>query len=315
MKQGDALLYQQALPGKLLAPYVDRFWLLKGPAHLLPERERRTADAGADLVFTFAGAYKHAPADGQAETPTLRGSAVLGQRSRGYVVEPAGATHSVAIRFRPGGLAAFTSLPMHELTDQAVDLDSIWGPVVADWEERLFTAPSLAHAAALLTHFLCARLEERPNLRAIQAAVQRIDIAGGNVSIRALADDFGWSQKHLERLFAQHVGLTPKHYARIARFRRLSCYAARPHYRQSLGLLAADCDQPGGRHAARILLTCVPRLWRRSLASAGMPQSAALIQSAKTCRVFTRQRPSPLGTLWVGVHPTRSTPEERKALS
>ena len=105
-------------------------------------------------MFTFEGAYKHSPADGQAEPPTLRGSTVLGQRSRGYVVEPAGATHSVAIRFRPGGLAAFTPLSMHELTDRAVDLDRIWDSAVADWEERLFTAPSLAHAGAMLTRML-----------------------------------------------------------------------------------------------------------------------------------------------------------------
>jgi AraC-like DNA-binding protein len=251
MRQSDGLLYQQASPGRLLAPYVARFWLLKGPAHLLPERERRTAEAGVDLVFTFAGAYKHTPADGRAATPTLRGSAVLGPRSRGYVVEPAGATHSVAIRFQPGGLAAFTPLSMHELRDQAVDLDRIWGPAVAEWEERLFTAPSLEHAAALLTHFLGARFEERPNLAAIQAAVQRIDAAGGNVSIRVLADDFGWSQKHLERLFAQQVGLPPKHYARIARFQRLSRYAARPHHRQSLGLLAAEFGYYDQSHLVR----------------------------------------------------------------
>ncbi|HEV2458549.1 MAG TPA: DUF6597 domain-containing transcriptional factor, partial [Ktedonobacterales bacterium] len=99
----------------------------------------------------------------------LRGSTVLRQRSRGYVVEPAGATHSVAIRFRPGGLAAFTPLSMHELTDRAVDLDRIWDSAVADWEERLFTAPSLAHAGAMLTRMLQARYEERPNLAAVQA--------------------------------------------------------------------------------------------------------------------------------------------------
>src|SRR5262249_57709275 len=91
----------------------------------------------------------------------------------------------------------------------------------------------------------------RPSQRAPQAAVQRIDPSGGNVSMRALADDLGWSQKHLERLFAQHVGLAPKHYARIARFRRLSRFAARPHPAWSVARLAADFSYYDQSHLAR----------------------------------------------------------------
>ncbi len=125
MQQGDSLLYQQVSPGGPLAPYIVCFWLLKAPAHLLPERERRPADGYIDVVFQFTGAYKQSPADGHRETPALRRSAVLGQRSQGYVIEPAGDTHCLAIRFQPGGLAAFTPLPVHELTDQAVDLNCI----------------------------------------------------------------------------------------------------------------------------------------------------------------------------------------------
>ena len=240
MQQDDALLYRQLSPGGLLAPYVVCFWLLKAPAHLLPEQERRPVDGYIDVVFQFTGAYKQSPADGQRETPALRGSAVLGQRSQGYVIEPIGDTYCLAIRFRPGGLAAFTPLPLHELTDQAVDLDRIWGHAVAEWEERLVNTPSLDHAGAILTRILCSRFKDRPNLQAIQAAVQQIDASGGNISIRALADDFGWSQKHLERLFAQQVGLSPKHYGRIARFQRLSRIAARTHPDRPRGLLAAD---------------------------------------------------------------------------
>jgi AraC-like DNA-binding protein len=157
----------------------------------------------------------------------------------------------VAIRFRPGGLAAFTPLPLHELVDQAVDLDRLFGPAVAEWEECLFTAPSVAHAGALFSRMLHARFEDRPNRAAVHAAMQRIDAAGGNISIRALAAGFGWSQKHLERLFAQQVGLTPKHYARIARFQRLSRYAARAHPERSLGLLAADFGYYDQSHLVR----------------------------------------------------------------
>jgi AraC-like DNA-binding protein len=240
MKQDNAFLYQQVSPDGLLAAYVDCFWTLKAPAHLLPERERRPADGRLEVVFHFEGAYKHAPVDRQRETPMLHRSALLGQRSQGYVIEPAGETHYVMIRFRPEGLAPFIPFPVHELTDQAVDLDLIWGHAVKEWEEQLFNAPSFEHCQDLLTRILLSQFKDRPHQRVVQAAVQRIIAQGGNVSMRTLADDLGWSQKHLERLFAQSVGLAPKHYARIVRFRHLSRCAARPHPDRNMGQLAAD---------------------------------------------------------------------------
>ena len=55
MKQDNAFLNQQVSPDGLLAAYVDCFWTLKAPAHLLPERERRPADGRLEVVFHFEG--------------------------------------------------------------------------------------------------------------------------------------------------------------------------------------------------------------------------------------------------------------------
>jgi AraC-like DNA-binding protein len=240
MEKSDTLLHRQVSPGGLLADYVDWFWMLQAPAHLLPEREQRPADGRVEVVFTFSGAYIHAPAGGQREIPLMQKSALLGPRSRGYVVESVGNIFSVMIRFRPGGLAPFLPCPLDELVDQTVELDRLWGQAARRWEEQVFNAPSLEQCQDLLTHILLAQFRVRPHQQVIQAAVRRIDAASGNISMRALADELGWSQKHLERLFAPAVGLSPKHYARIARFRHLSHCAARPHTGRSLGRLAAD---------------------------------------------------------------------------
>ena len=251
MEKSDVLLHRQVSPGGFLADYVDCFWMLQAPAHLLPEQERQPADGHVEVVFHFAGAYTHAPVDERREIPAIQKSALLGPRSRGYVIEPVGNISSVMIRFRPGGLSPFLPFPLDELVDQAVELDRLWGQAARTWEEQVFNAPSLEQCQNLLTRILLSQFRVQPHQQVIQAAVRRIDALGGNISMRALADELGWSQKHLERLFAQAVGLPPKHYARIARFRRLSRCATRPHPGQTLGWLAAECGYYDQSHLVR----------------------------------------------------------------
>lgn len=33
----------------------------------------------------------------------------------------------LGVRFRPGGVGAFVTMPAHEVTDQVVTLDEVWG--------------------------------------------------------------------------------------------------------------------------------------------------------------------------------------------
>src|SRR5206468_2173450 len=54
----------------------------------------------------------------------------------------------------------------------------------------------------------------------VDAAVDAIIRSGGRVSIESVAEMSGVSRQHLARAFAHHVGVTPKTFARVMRFRR-----------------------------------------------------------------------------------------------
>src|SRR5262249_46831787 len=56
--------------------------------------------------------------------------------------------------------------------------------------------------------------------RRVDAAVARM--TEGNIRIDELANEIGISRQHLARQFLHHVGVSPKTFARVMRFRRLT---------------------------------------------------------------------------------------------
>lgn len=54
--------------------------------------------------------------------------------------------------------------------------------------------------------------------RELAWAIARIEMSAGKVSIRALAQGLGWSERRLQRAFTEQVGVAPKVFARLVRF-------------------------------------------------------------------------------------------------
>ncbi len=174
MSEEHSCFYQQFAPNDALAPYVECFWILQAPSHLSTGSERLPADSRTEMMFHLAGPSKRYRADGQGEPHLQYTSSILGGRSRGYVVEQIGASHYVSVRFRPGGLAPFCTIPLTDLMDQIVDLDLIWGSATKTLEEQLFDAAAPQTTIAILNRALLERFKDIPHLRQMQTAVQMI---------------------------------------------------------------------------------------------------------------------------------------------
>jgi AraC-like DNA-binding protein len=126
----------------------------------------------------------------------------------------------LSVSFKPGGAYPFLQLPLSELHNQIISLDTIWGRWAAKIRDRLYSAPTVQSRFALLEQWLLARLRDGPHgLKAVQYAVAEIARRHGDLSIRTLSDQVGISQKHLITRFKQMAGGTPKELARIYRFR------------------------------------------------------------------------------------------------
>ena len=108
--------------------------------------------------------------------------------------------------------------PAHAFTNAVVDAGALWGRAVGELQNRLADAPDAALRLTAINAFLCRRL--RVHRSATAAAVAAITATHGNVSITALADASAITTRQLERVFLNDVGVSPKMFSRIRRFRR-----------------------------------------------------------------------------------------------
>jgi AraC-like DNA-binding protein len=175
------------------------------------------ADAHACLSFTL-GEVCHADGQWRAAPARCAGriaGAVTHTDSSG-VERPS----MIGAYFRAGGLAAFTRVPVDELTDRVVRAEDVLGPAAATVAARLAETPEAVRIDALESLLIERLRDQRHPAAAVDVAglAASIERSAGHVSVEQLANDAGISRQHLTRVFRERVGVTPKLYARLARF-------------------------------------------------------------------------------------------------
>jgi AraC-like DNA-binding protein len=192
----------------------------------------------------------------------------VGMMSAPIWVPAAGPVRTVAVRFRPGAATLFLGAPLRVLTDTRADLTDLWGRADAMRLQDALWQPALTTAARLRLieqALLARRVEAAPAPTLGQRAVAIIEASHGAVRLEALADALHVSRQHLALQFGQQVGLTPKLFARICRFRRASA-ALRDGGTLELAQLALDCGYFDQSHLIRDFhdfAGTTPATWRR----------------------------------------------------
>lgn len=140
---------------------------------------------------------------------------IAGAGVTSYVSQIEPAQTVLTIHFLPGGAAAFLPAPLHDLEDECVGLEAIWGRAAADLRARLIEAGSVADRLALVESFLLARMRSRdPAVGAVLRAAE----SRPSLRVAEACTLTGLSAKRLIASFRAEVGQTPKSYLRVRRF-------------------------------------------------------------------------------------------------
>jgi AraC-like DNA-binding protein len=163
---------------------------------------------------------------------------VVGPRTRGRYHAGRGVPVCVRLRLQPGVARAVFGVPVRALVDRTVRVTDLWGASGARLTASLVAAgPDTARVLALLQEAVLARAgassASSADLRVSPAVGGFAPVDGGLLAaaIRSLSAEpgrladvaagLGVSERHLRNLFAREIGLSPKHFARITRLRRV----------------------------------------------------------------------------------------------
>lgn len=187
-----------------LSSYVEALWLSEGYAQ--PHRRERVLPTGSmDLVMRLDDAREM--------------GSFSGARSTAFVLDTSKPLSVIGVRFKAGGGAAFIGLPAGELRDERVSLDDLWRDSAPRLRDQLLEATDPQAKLHVLEQFLLARLTRRPRC-ATDYALAQFQRAPGAASIGQIVEHTGLSSRRFIALFRDRVGLTPKLFARLCRFRR-----------------------------------------------------------------------------------------------
>lgn len=207
------------LPSPTLSPYIEAFYLYEGDAARPPTKER-CLPTGSMAVVVNLGHETLRVADQQhdGQFQTHVGSVFTGASSRFCIIDTSTLVTTLSVCFKPGGARPFLPLPAAELTNQVVDLSSLWGRAALDLREQLLAAQPNEDRVRLLEHVLLSRAswEQAPH-PAVTFALATLQAGHTRRSIADVMARIGLSPKRFLRLFQDTVGLTPKVFDRVLR--------------------------------------------------------------------------------------------------
>ncbi len=196
----------QILPPKELLPYIKHYLFLEnsGDRH---RTLRLFSDGNPGMVFLldqeplFSNPTHH-----------LGCSFLYGQISHFKDISLIEQTSFVIIVFQPDGLYQLLGLPAHALKDQFVTAIDVFGKPIVRLNDRLKRCGQLLDQVYTLNNFFSELAFQRASSSntLVQCILPYVVQHKGLLTIEQLVRYSGYTERHLERLFAEQVGISPK---------------------------------------------------------------------------------------------------------
>ncbi len=238
--------YAEHAVGGAAARFVQCIWSLNSDGLAAANADPILPDGRVELLLDTGDPVDRHCATGVERQPKLQ---VAGQLTTAVRIRPTGQFGVIGVRLHPWAAGSFLKVAMHELRDRMVPADDLR---VAS---ALLRDASNGDGAEERLRLLQQAIERHARSLAAPAPAAMVMTAQlmqgpSTPSIRAMASDFGLTTRRVQAIFADHVGLSPKALARIARLQRALAQArSEPH--RTLGTVAHDSGYYDQAHFIR----------------------------------------------------------------
>jgi AraC-like DNA-binding protein len=216
-----------------------------------PFRRREVASGQVAMIISFGEPIDVVEMSNSTSGGHRLTSFVAGLHEGYAVTEHGGDQHGVQVDLTPLGAARLLGAAPYEVANECVALDDLLGRFAGELTDRLASAPDWRSRFALLDETLLRRASEGPEPDgAVAWAWDQLARSHGQVPVRVLAEEIGWSRRYFASRFRSQVGLTPKPTGRVLRFRR-AVDVLRAGPMRSLADLAACCGYADHSHLVR----------------------------------------------------------------
>lgn len=196
------------LPHPALRSCISNYTITFLRTGLLSDQYTVMPHGSATLVFTC---------DKNSISSSLFGAitkpACVGQRANSF-------TMLFIVEFQPAGFYAFSRLPQNELTDLVFSFENIHSPLHRLIAQQLEMAHSIKSLISEVDKLFLAHLRISCYQQAFSVANQMIVNSGGQLSVRDISQSVSYSERHLNRMFNQYLGINIKSYSRLVRINK-----------------------------------------------------------------------------------------------
>lgn len=225
------------MPIKALQKYVRYFWILEDAGD---KTFKIIPDGLSGLIFQEEPNLFY-----DSEQRTLPQMFLYGQTTCHSEQKVRGKFRNIGVYLQPTALKTIFNIDAFELANQHISIDSlITGPIL----EQLINAASTQDRIEIISRFFLKQIQNI-ELNTTKADFAVMLLQNGE-TLKHVQTALNLSERSLERLIKQHVGISPKAFSRITRFQS-ALQALRQHDGRNLTDLAYQHDYFDQSHYIR----------------------------------------------------------------
>lgn len=208
--------FQIIQPSKLLRPYVKQYWFLA-----IDNAERssqRYVPSGCTMLTFHRGDRVYSTL--HREIPPH--ASLCGQSVFYTDTIYSGNLNLIAVVFQSIAARAIFGIPMNNIRDKYIDIELLGDTYLSDLEKRLIDTEDNYQCVYLIEQYLLKKLYGFASERFDRMSTVVQSINSGQQDIAELSKLACLGYKQFKRVFTEYVGLNPKEFLQIARFRKTS---------------------------------------------------------------------------------------------